>query len=245
MKTKSRPKSVLVVEDEADMRSLILYHLRKERFEVSAAGTAREGLDMARSGQPSVAVLDVVLPDGEGYDLCRAIKEDPDCCKPRIIMLSARSEEENIVRCFRCGADDFMRKPFRPREMVARIAAATRRQASPEQGAKGRRIEIPPLVVDNSRHEASVQGRRLNLTLSEFRLLSLLASHPGRVFDRSALSAGLPGAQRPSPEGFGRSVDVHIRSLRKKLGSMAELIATSRGVGYFLKKHPSDLKRFP
>ncbi len=220
---------VLVVEDEEDIRELIAYHLRREGYEVLQASNGLDALSLLKEKNPDLVLLDLMLPGMEGLEVCRTIKQDPltrDVC---IIMVTAKEEESDQVLGLGLGADDYVTKPFRPRALMARVEAVLRRgKLRREQRVTQGMIEHGPLRIDNEAHEVIAQGRRIDLTATEFNLLRFLVSNPGRVFSRGQLLSRVIKDALVTE----RNIDVHIRSIRKKLGENRDLIQTVRGVGY-------------
>jgi two-component system alkaline phosphatase synthesis response regulator PhoP len=224
-------RSILVVDDEEDILELVSYNLRKEGYRVSCATSGEEGLAMAKSKPPDLVVLDLMLPGVDGLEICRRLKNEPETRHIPIVMLTAKGEEPDIVTGLELGADDYVTKPFSPKVLVARIRAALRRKtegAAPE----GAPISVGDLVIHPGRHEVLLNGSPLELTFTEFGILCLLARRSGWVFSRYQIVDAIRGSETAVTD---RSVDVHIASLRKKLGSCASCIETVRGVGYRLR----------
>jgi two-component system phosphate regulon response regulator PhoB len=219
--------AILVVEDEKDILDLLEYHLKQSKFSVIQAVDGASGLEKARKHRPNLIILDLMLPGMDGKEVCRAIKSDPETRTIPILMLTARAEELDRVVGFELGADDYVTKPFSPRELVLRVKAILRR--SEVAPAEGRNIQTGDLFIDVDRHHVAVKGNPLRLTSTEFKLLVELASKKGRVLTREHLLYKVWGY---SHEGYGRTVDTHIRRLREKLGNSDHLIETIRGVGY-------------
>ena len=220
-------ESILVVEDEKDIVDLIEYHLEQSGFSVITALDGRSGLERARTEHPSLIILDLMLPEMDGKDICRALKSSPSTQSITILMLTAKAEEVDRVIGLELGADDYVTKPFSPRELVLRAKAILRRKEVAHEGEKI--IEIGDLLIDLDRHHVSVKKTPIPLTSTEFKLLVELASNKGRVQTREHLLDRVWGY---TYEGYARTVDTHIRRLREKLGDMAEQIETLRGVGY-------------
>jgi len=221
---------VLVVEDEADLQELLRFNLERDGFEVHAADTGEQAVKIASAEQPDLILLDLMLPRMDGLDVCRRLKADPALSRVPIIMVTAKGEDADVVAGLELGADDYITKPFSPRILMARVRAVMRRQSeeSAPEGAAGL-IEMDPIVVDPDRHEAMLDGKPLDLTATEFRLLTLLVRKPGRVFTRQQIIETIHGGQSAVTD---RSVDVQVVSLRRKLGPHADLVQTVRGVGY-------------
>lgn len=219
---------VVVIEDEPDILELIEYNLRREGFEVATATTGRTGLAAIGRERPDIVLLDLLLPGLDGLDVCRRLRAVESTRDLPVIMVTARGEESDVVLGLGVGADDYIHKPFSPRELVARVRAVLRRgpmrNSDPDRG-----IVRGPLAIDPVKHRIEVDGRRLEFTPTEFRLLHFLASHPGRVFTRGQL---LDRAVGDRAVVIDRNIDVHVRAVRKKLGPHRGLIQTVRGIGY-------------
>ncbi len=229
-------ESVLVVDDEEDILELVTYNLAKEGYQVSAASTGEEGLNLVRSRKPDLVVLDLMLPGTDGLEVCRAIKSDPKTNKTPVIMLTAKGEEADIVQGLELGADDYITKPFSPRVLLARVKAVLRRDASGGRNPKtstSEIVEVHNFVIHPGRHEVLVDGVKVDLTLTEFKVLYFLARRPGWVFTRYQIVDAVKGEDYAVTE---RSVDVQIVGLRKKLGAAGDCIETVRGVGYRFKE---------
>ena len=222
-------QKVVVIEDEPDIQEVIEYNLSREGFRVLTASTGDEGVRRVVKEAPDLVLLDLLLPGLDGIEVCRKLKMDPVTQKIPIIMVSAKGEESDIVLGLGVGADDYISKPFRPKELIARVRAVLRRTALKEDTSDNDRIVRGELVVDATRHEVKVDGEAVALTATEFRLLHLLASHPGRVFTRDQLVTRVIGG---GAAVIDRNIDVHVRSIRKKLDDHRHLIGTIRGVGY-------------
>jgi DNA-binding response OmpR family regulator len=220
---------IAIVEDEDDIRALVSAGLARERFRVREYADGGGFLASLRTEKPDLVVLDVMLPDTDGFAICRGMRADRALASIPVIMLTARAEEADRVLGLELGADDYVVKPFSPKELAARVKAVLRR-ASPEVG-RSRLEAAEGLLIDMDTHEAFVQGRKLELTQAEFRLLHLLASRIGWVFSREKILDHLWGDEKNVTD---RSVDVHVKHLRDKLGPAGTLIVNVRGVGYKL-----------
>lgn len=222
-------KTVLVIEDEPDIAELVQYNLEREGYRVLVAKDGETGLREAATRSPDLVLLDIMLPGMDGLEVCRRLRDDTSTESIPVIMLTARSEETDVVVGLELGADDYVPKPFSPRELIARVRALLRRTKLREKGRKQIRIERENVVLDSERHEVTLEGERVTFTRAEFRLLWALFSRPGRVFPRRDLVDILTDG-----EGFilERNVDVHVSAVRKKLGESGALIVTVRGVGY-------------
>jgi two-component system, OmpR family, alkaline phosphatase synthesis response regulator PhoP len=222
---------VLAVEDEEDILELVRYNLEKEGYRVTGVLSGEEAMRAARSQPPDLIVLDLMLPGMDGLTVCRELKQDAKTRDLPIVILTAKGEEADIVAGLELGADDYVTKPFSPRVLLARIRAVLRRRRT-EPAAASDSLEIHGMVIHPGRHEVLIQGRPVDLTVTEFRLLAFLARRPGWVFTRSQIVQGVQGEDYAVSE---RAVDVQIVGLRKKLGPAGQYIETVRGVGYRLK----------
>ena len=219
---------VLVVEDEPDIRSLIVHHLTRDGFRCRTAGSGLEALSRVRAATPDLIVLDLMLPELSGLEVCRRLRADPASAAVPIIMLTAKTDEIDRVVGLEMGADDYVAKPFSPKELVARVRAVLRR-ARPVETA--RPLAVGAVSVDTARHLVTVGGRAVELTPKEFDLLHALLEAAGRVLSREHLLNRVWGYAR-ADEIESRTVDVHIRRLRAKLGTEERRITTIKGVGY-------------
>lgn len=225
---------LLVVEDEADIQELLRYNLTREGYAVVCADRGEQALRVVQDHPPDLIVLDLMLPGIDGLEVCRTLKGDAATSQIPIVMLTAKGEEADVVIGLEMGADDYITKPFSPRVLVARLRAVMRRPAGGEEGGdEDGPIVVGDLTLHPARHEACVGDTPIDLTATEFRLLRLLTRRPGRVFTRQKIIDALH-------DGFAavtdRSVDVHMVSLRRKLGESGRLIETVRGVGYRLRE---------
>ena len=220
-------KSILIIEDEKDIVDLIEYHLKQSGFSVTSALDGSTGLERARKKRPDLIILDLMLPRMDGKDICRSLKSNPLTQSIPILMLTAKAEETDRLIGFELGADDYVTKPFSPKELVLRVKAILRRKEVPQEGEKI--IQIGDLLIDIDRHHVSIKKNPIRLTSTEFKLLVELASKKGRVLTREHLLDKVWGY---TYEGYARTVDTHIRRLREKLGNLGEYIETLRGVGY-------------
>jgi len=218
---------VLIVEDEKDILDLVEYHLKQAGFPVISALDGSSGLEEARKKSPALIILDLMLPGMDGKDVCRSLKSNSLTRLIPILMLTARAEEVDRIIGFELGADDYVTKPFSPRELVLRVRAILRRKEMDREAEKF--IQIGDLKIDVEGHYVSVNEMPIQLTSTEFKLLVELASKRGRVQTRTSLLDRVWGY---TYEGYDRTVDTHIRHLREKLGDLGEYIETLRGVGY-------------
>lgn len=219
---------ILVVEDEADLRQVLEFNLVQHGYEVDTAATGAEGLRHARERKPDLVLLDIMLPDSTGLDVCRQIKSDPTLQGVAIVMLTARGEEIDRVVGFEIGADDYVVKPFSVRELILRIGAILRR-AHAEPGPAPGRIEFGVLVMDRDAHRVWVEGEEVELTALEFKLLATLYDRRDRVQTRTTLLDVVWGIRA---DVTTRTVDTHVKRLREKLGAARDYVETVRGVGY-------------
>jgi two-component system phosphate regulon response regulator PhoB len=223
--------SILVVEDDTDIQQLVSYNLIKSGFNVTCADTGEEALQLLDREQVDAIVLDLMLPGKDGHEVCRAVRNQEATRALPIIMLTAKSEEDDIVTGLEHGADDYVTKPFSPRVLIARIEAALRRtpEQSPAPDATAGIISCNGMEIHPGRHEVRVNGEAIHLTASEFTILELLAARPGWVFSRQQIIDQVRGYDYSITP---RAVDVQIFGLRKKLGSFGACIETVRGIGY-------------
>ncbi len=231
--TSTSDERILLIEDDSDISELVQYNLEREGYKVVAAADGELGLNQAMQTKPDLILLDLMLPGLDGLSVCKKLRAMPETAGIPIVMLTAKGEESDIVVGLEMGADDYVTKPFSPKELLARIRAVLRRPRASTAGGGGESEEgrktVGPVAIDLERHEAWVRGEPLALTLAEYRLLSTLISRPGRVFTREQLLEKITGGE---VYVIDRNVDVHIRAIRKKLGAEAEFIITVRGVGY-------------
>jgi two-component system phosphate regulon response regulator PhoB len=218
---------ILVVDDEPDLLELVRFNLSQAGFRVETAASGRDALEQLRRSPPDLMVLDLMLPDVSGNDICRQVRSDPALADLPILMLTAKSEEVDRVVGFELGADDYVPKPFSPRELTLRVRAVLRRRAT--SAAAGAGLEHGALRVDPERHRCFVGGEEVELTAKEFRLLTTLMTRPGRVLTRERLLDEVWGSEITVTS---RTIDTHLKRLREKLGVAGDLIETVRGVGY-------------
>lgn len=222
---------ILVVEDNRDTRELLEYNLAAAGFDVSSAEEGREALDMVRSVRPDLVLLDLMLPGMDGLETCKRLKSDERSHGIPVIMLTAKGEEVDRIVGLELGADDYVVKPFSPRELILRIKAVLRR-ASGEEGGSVSTWEKDGMFIDFDAHSLTIDGEDSKLTATEFKLLAELVQGRGKVQTRNHL---LDTVWDTHFEGYSRTVDTHIRRLRQKLGAYADWIETVRGVGYRFK----------
>jgi two-component system alkaline phosphatase synthesis response regulator PhoP len=231
---------ILVVDDDKEIVRLVRAYMQQAGYQVLVAYDGETALHCIRREQPDLVVLDLMLPDRDGWDVTRIVRSDPNLAATPIVMLTARIEDNDKIVGLELGADDYVAKPFNPRELVARVRAVLRRAHG--EMAPSRQIQAGPLLLDIDAHEARVHSRLLDLTPTEFGLLHALAEHPDRAFTRlEMIERGLGY----SYEGLERTVDSHVKNLRRKLaeagdsGSTVVLIETVFGVGYRLRVEPA------
>ncbi|MDJ0787288.1 MAG: response regulator [Myxococcota bacterium] len=221
------PERILVVDDEPDLLELARFNLSQAGYEVETAETGRAGLEAIQAQVPDLVVLDLMLPDLPGTEVCRKLRSDPELRDLPIIMLTAKSEEVDRVVGFELGADDYVTKPFSPRELTLRVQAILRRASTPREATSV--MARGELALDVDRHRCTVGGSPIDLTAKEFRLLSALMNRPGHVMSRQRLLDSVWGSEITVTE---RTIDTHLKRLREKLGPAGDLIETVRGVGY-------------
>ena len=222
---------ILVVEDDDDILQLLKYNLAKDGYRVTGAVSGEEALKDVKLSVPDLILLDLMLPGIDGLEVCRALKRDGRTGDIPIIMLTAKGEEADIVTGLELGADDYVTKPFSPRVVLARVRTVLRRRQA-EPLAAGEPVRIHEMVIHPGHHEVLVGDQPLDLTVTEFRLLYLLAGRPGWVFSRAQIVKMVHGDDYPASD---RSVDVQVVSMRKKLGPYGKYVETVRGIGYRFK----------
>ena len=225
---------ILIIEDEPDIRKTLEYNISREGYKVVSASSLSEGKEQINSSDFSLILLDLMLPDGSGLDLCREIKSDKDKSSTPIIILTAKDDEVDKVVGFELGADDYVTKPFSVRELILRIKAILKRGESKKETLEVQR-QFGELTMDIDSHEVFVNSEQIILTALEFRLLRQLVDRRGRVQSRDQLLSDVWGY---SAEVTTRTVDTHIKRLREKLGTMGKYVQTIRGVGYKFSRTP-------
>lgn len=230
-------RKVLVVDDEKDLVDLITYNLTRNGYQVLASHNGIEALQLAQRELPDLIVLDLMLPGLDGTEVARRLKADPTTAAIPIVMLTAKSEETDVVVGLTLGADDYVTKPFSVKILLARINSVLRRAEPPAAPADAGLLRAGPLLIDTPRHEATVDGEPMKLTLTEFRLLTALVQGRGRVLTRDQLMDKAMGTDVFVTD---RAIDVHVTAIRKKLGTASWLIHTVRGVGYRLQESGSE-----
>jgi DNA-binding response OmpR family regulator len=219
--------TILVIDDEKDLIELVQYNLEKEGYDVIAAGDGPSGMEVIRKHRPDLVVLDLMMPGMDGLAVCQQLRSDARVARVPIIMLTAKATEADRIVGLELGADDYITKPFSPREVVARVKAVLRRSSS--HAAIPDIIRSGDLVIDLNGHEVTYRGQRIGLTATEFRILEFLAGRPGRVFSRDEI---IDAALGNDAAVFDRTIDVHMTAIRRKLGPGGDRIETVRGFGY-------------
>ncbi len=220
-------ETILIIEDDPDIVELLQYNLEREGYAVLTASNGEVGLQDAQTRRPGMVLLDLMLPGMDGLEVCRQLKQRDDTREIPLIMITAKGEESDVVSGLELGADDYISKPFSPREVVARMRAVLRRGQGRGPRRKTR-IELGEVVLDSERHEVRVRGEIVPFTRAEFRLLWALMANPGRVFTREDLVERLTEGETVI---LDRNVDVHVSAIRKKLGEESSMIGTVRGWG--------------
>jgi len=219
-------QKILIVDDEPDILELVEYNLKKEGYQVYVASNGKEGISVARKVHPDLIILDIMMPVMDGIEACRLMRSIPEFKNTFMVFLTARSEEYSEIAGFNVGADDYIAKPIKPRALVSRINAILRRNVSSDEISENK-IDIGDLVIDREAYLVFQSGNKVVLAKKEFELLYLLASKPGKVYTREAI---LKNIWEDSVVVTNRTIDVHIRKLREKLGE--NYVTTVKGVGY-------------
>ncbi len=227
-------KTILVVDDEADILQLIQYNLEKEGYKTLTTASGEEALREAHRHLPNLIILDLMLPGLDGIEVCKQLRSTEDTKYIPILMVTAKSEESDIITGLEVGADDYITKPFSPKVLIARVRAILRRsRRNPIDEGREPYIKIHDIQIDTSKHEVTVADQPVSLSVTEFAILEFLARNPGWVFSRNQIIGAVKGEDYPVTE---RSVDVQILGLRKKLGEQGRMIETVRGIGYRMKE---------
>ena len=221
---------ILIVEDDRDIAEMVEYNLREEGYETLSAFNGEEGVKLAKKESPDLIILDIMLPIIDGFEVCRILKKEQVTADIPIIILSAKSQETDKIVGLELGADDYITKPFSPRELIARIRAIMRRGRALSFSSC---IERGDIVIDSTKHKVTVGQKVISLTFTEFKLLEFLARRPGVVFSRDQILDGVIGDDAMVCD---RTVDAHVKSLRRKLGTAKDDIETIRGAGYRFKE---------
>jgi DNA-binding response OmpR family regulator len=225
-------QKILVVEDEPDIRKLVNYNLAQERFKVLEAEDGEQGLKIVQRDKPDLVILDLMLPGLSGMELCKILRERSETERLPVLMLTAKAGEADRVVGLEMGADDYLTKPFSPRELVARVKAVLRRTATSGHEAAGAQLHLGDLLLDTDRLAVTRAGTPIDLTATEFQLVATLARQPGRVFTRAQL---LDAVRGDAGESFDRAIDAHVKNVRRKLEADTRnprYILTVYGVGY-------------
>ncbi|MFH1846298.1 MAG: response regulator transcription factor [Candidatus Omnitrophota bacterium] len=225
---------ILIVEDEKDIVEMIEYNLHKEGYKTSSVFNGQDGVSLAEKQAPDLMILDLMLPDIDGFEVCKQIKQHEKTANIPIIMLTAKSQESDKIVGLELGADDYMTKPFSPRELLARIKAVLRRKEN-FSAYQEQKQELKHGIISISiiKHKVFIAGKEIMLTHAEFKLLECMVRRPGIVFTREVLLNSVFGYDSAS---YDRTIDAHIKSLRKKLGEARDYIETVRGTGYRFKE---------
>jgi two-component system, OmpR family, phosphate regulon response regulator PhoB len=229
-------KKILIVDDEADVTELVSYHLKAKGYQVQTTNNPNNSLGVARTFLPDLVILDVMMPDLNGIQICRLLRADPQLKNVPVIFLTAKAEESDRIQGLETGADDYICKPFSTKELTLRVQTILRRVT--EVGVEGaKKLQAGEIVIDVERHQALIAGKPVELTATEFKLLRLLMERRGRVQTREHL---LLNVWNYETEIETRTVDTHVRRLREKLGAEADWIETIRGVGYRLAERKAQ-----
>ena len=223
---------ILIVEDERNIAELLIRNFQQAGFETDAVYNGTDALLNAKKNRPNLILLDLLLPELDGIEVCRLLKRNPETQWIPVVMLTAKGEEVDRIVGLELGADDYITKPFSPREVVLRVQAILRRTASEKKVPANSKIHVNGITIDLQKHQAFSQEGLIDLTSTEFKMLSLFAGSPGRVFTRSILMDVVWGQEY---YGVDRTIDTHISRLRRKLGRLGDLIETVHGVGYRFK----------
>jgi DNA-binding response OmpR family regulator len=230
---------ILVVDDEPDLVELVRHHLAREHYDVVTAADGETGLAEARRKIPDLVVLDLMLPGIDGLEVCRRLRADTRTQHIPIVMLTAKGEETDAVIGLAQGADDYVRKPFGMKELLARIATRLRAAEVKSTGDAQKVLRFGDLVIDSVKHEVALAGQPIQMTVTEFKLLRHLVQNKGRAFTRNELLNAVLGQDAYV---IDRNVDVHVATLRKKLGSFGSNIVTLRGLGYKFRESPAPVE---
>ena len=222
-------ENILIVEDEADIQELIKFNLEKEGYRVTCVESAELAAKKINGKLPELVILDLMLPGVDGLTFCRQLKADPRTKNVPVIMLTAKSEESDVVSGLEVGADDYVTKPFSPRVLLARVRAVLRRQEILDHASKAVELKCGKLILNTARHEVMISGKQVDLTSTEFKMLQFLMQRQQMVFSRDQIVDSVHGQDYPVTD---RSVDVQVVGLRKKLGNCSDYIETVRGFGY-------------
>jgi two-component system phosphate regulon response regulator PhoB len=223
-------RKILIVEDDRDIVEMVEYNLREDGYATVSALNGEDGVNLAKREQPDLIILDIMLPIIDGFEVCRTLKSDDTTAHIPIIILSAKSQETDKVVGLELGADDYVTKPFSPRELIARIRAIMRRGLEQQLSSI---IERGDIIIDSAKHKVTVVGKEISLTTTEFKLLEYIAQRPGVVLSRYQILDAVSGDDAIVCD---RTVDAHVKLLRRKLGTAKDYIETIRGAGYRFKE---------
>jgi two-component system phosphate regulon response regulator PhoB len=223
---------ILVVDDEEPIRELLGYNLEKDGFRVSASASGEDALKSIKSDPPDLILLDLMLHGMSGLDVCRKLKASPETAGIPVIMITAKTEDTDVVLGLELGAEDYVTKPFSTKVLLARVRAALRRRERKSEPEEGARLAIHGIVIDPDRHEVFLDSKPIALSVTEFEILAYLVRNPGRVLSRTQIISAVKGESYPVTE---RSIDVQILSIRKKLAERADVVETVRGIGYRMR----------
>lgn len=224
----SMTHKILIVEDEPDIRELIHFHLYRNKYKVLEAADGNSALKEAHANKPDLIVLDIMIPELDGIEVCKKIREQRSFDNTKIIFLSAKGEEEDILKGLELGADDYITKPFSPKILMAKIKAVLNRGLPSQR----QQIERHAIIIDTTKRKVHISGELINMTVTEYELLKYLMTSPGQVFTRSQIVNAIKGSNHAVTD---RSVDTQLVSLRKKMGEKGSLIETVWGIGYRFK----------
>jgi two-component system phosphate regulon response regulator PhoB len=233
----TRGRRILVVEDDPDIATMLEHALTREQYVVSVARDGEQGIKQAGHLLPDLVILDLMLPEIGGFEVLKAIKRSEKASSTRVIILTARKDEVDRILGFELGADDFVIKPFSPRELMLRVRSVLQRTRPSSDKKSDEVLRMGPIEVNKALHQATIDGKPLDLTLTEFRLLSEILSASGRVRTRESLLADVWGYDA---EVISRTVDTHVRRLRSKMGPAAKWLVTVRGIGYKMQDPASE-----
>ncbi len=227
-------ETIMIIDDERDILQLIRYNLEKEGYKTITFTSGEQALSEAKRQQPHLIILDLMLPGVDGIEVCKQLREENETKQIPILMVTAKSEEADIILGLEMGADDYITKPFSPKVLIARVRAILRRsRKNPLSGGREPYIKIHNIMIDSTKHEVYADDEALSLSVTEFAILEFLARNPGWVFSRNQIIGAVKGEDYPVTE---RSVDVQILGLRKKLMNQGQFIETVRGIGYRMKE---------
>ena len=224
---------ILIVEDERDIAELLRYHLQEAGFETDYVRNGADALHRSVEKPPDLIILDLMLPEVDGMIVCRLLKNDPRTKNIPVVMVTAKTEEKDRVAGLELGADDYITKPFSPREVVLRVSAVLRRLQAGKHQEDTKQIKTHGLIIDLDKHQVFTENGPIDLTATEFKLITLFARSPGRVFTRDILMDVIWGQEY---YGIDRTVDTHVSRLRRKLGEFGKHVETVHGVGYRFKE---------